>query len=317
MSDLADLISSTDPRILPINFFTPTIHNKPNAIIDPANNRLSTPFHVCIIGASRGIGAGVATSYAKAGASVLVLAARNVDKLNSVAATVRSISPSTTVHVHPCDIASATSVKELAEFSKSVLPSSRLDVVVVNSGVTGIVESKITDGDAENGDWDEVFKINTLGTYYAAHYFVPILLASPEGSAKAFIGVGSFAAAIRRGMGANSKYCISKLAQARVIEHLAEQFGDQGLLSVTIHPGGVNTDMAKAAAPPEVLAYLLDDPTLCGAYCVWVTKDTKESKWLNGRLISACWDPKELLAKKEEVIRGDLLKFELATSVKK
>ncbi|KAI0076874.1 NAD(P)-binding protein [Panus rudis PR-1116 ss-1] len=248
-SDLATLL---DQRIIPAQFFTPTIHNKPDQVIDPANNRLPTPLHVCIIGASRGIGAGVATAYAKAGASVLILAARTIEKLNAVAAEVRSISPSTTVHVHACDIASATSVKELAEFSKSVLPSSRLDVVVVNSGVAGHPELNIADGDPEKGGWEEAFKVNTLGTYYAAHYFVPILLASPEGSAKAFLAVGTLATLLRRGTAVNPKYAISKMAQARIVEYLSEQFGEEGLLSVALHPGAVQTDMAQGA-PPEVL----------------------------------------------------------------
>ncbi|KAI0076865.1 NAD(P)-binding protein [Panus rudis PR-1116 ss-1] len=302
-----------DARFLRAHLFTDTLHQKPGPVIDPANNRLPTPLHACIIGASKGIGAGIATAYAKAGVSVLILAARDVEKLNSVAATIRSISPSTTVHFHACDIASATSVKELAEFSNSVLPSSRLDVLIVNSGISGPREPKITDGDAEKGIWEEVFKVNTLGTYYAAHYFVPILLASPEGSAKSFLAVGSLATTITRGIGANPKYATSKIAQARILEHLAEQFGEEGLLAVTIHPGGVQTDMSKGASA-EILRYMTDDVELCGSFCTWLTKNHGELKWLNGRFVSACWDPAKLLAKREEIIRDDLLKFELVTS---
>ncbi|KAI0076877.1 NAD(P)-binding protein [Panus rudis PR-1116 ss-1] len=306
-----------DPRVVSVDMFTPTYHHKPGPVLDPTANPLTTPFHVCIIGASRGIGAGIAIAYAKAGASVLILAARSVDKLNSVADTVRTISPSTSVHVQACDITSATSVKELAEFAKATLPASRLDVLIVNSGWSGRVHTKITEGDAESGEWEEVFKVNTLGTYFAAHYFTPILLGSPQGSAKSFICVGSLAACIRRGMVANSKYCISKMAQVRIVEHLAEQFGAEELLSVVVHPGGVDTEMAQDTAPREVLPYLIDDPELCGAFCVWFTKRSREMKWLNGRFVSACWDPEELLAKKEEIIRDDLLKFELLTSKSK
>jgi hypothetical protein len=36
--------------------------------------------------------------------------------------------------------------------------------------------------------------------------------------------------------------------------------------------------------------------------------------WLNGRLVSANWDPEELLARKNDVLEGDLLKFEVKTS---
>lgn len=58
---------------------------------------------------------------------------------------------------------------------------------------------------------------------------------------------------------------------------------------------------------------LKDDVDLCGAVCVWLTSKCEDIQWLSGRLISATWDLDELLAKKEEVIEKDLLKFALLT----
>ncbi|KAI0121332.1 hypothetical protein BJ170DRAFT_644519 [Xylariales sp. AK1849] len=63
---------------------------------------------------------------------------------------------------------------------------------------------------------------------HATHYFVPLLLASPPSSASAFVVVGSIAGAITKGIIANSKYCISKMAQILIMEHLASQFKERG-----------------------------------------------------------------------------------------
>jgi hypothetical protein len=81
-----------------IGKFTATLHTEPNEVLDPSKVSLPKPFVVCVVGASRGmlssgasrkdlakthsrysgIGAGVAFSYAKAGASCIVLASRRI-----------------------------------------------------------------------------------------------------------------------------------------------------------------------------------------------------------------------------------------------
>lgn len=58
-------------------------------------------------------------------------------------------------------------------------------------------------------------------------------------------------------------------------------------------------------------ADLVDDPELCGSFCVWLTKEQRVMNWLNGRLISSNWDTEELFAKKDDVLEADLLKFEV------
>ncbi|KAK8235051.1 putative short-chain dehydrogenases/reductase [Phyllosticta capitalensis] len=313
--------------------FTPTLHSEPSSQLLPANNPLPHAFSVVVIGASRGVGAGIAAAYAKAGATLLFLAARNTDDLASVAS---SIPPGKTkILTHHCDVSSSASVKALAAYVRAQLAEhslSRLDACIYNSGFSGQVQLSITDGDPDDGQWETAFDINTLGTYRAAHYFVPLIHGEGEQATSdalapgAFIAVGSFASLITTGIIANSKYCISKFAQIRVVEHLAEQFGrgeveepgNEGpkrrLLAVSVHPGAVNTQMARDSCPPEFWSYLTDSPDLCGAFCVWLMRDPERVMWLNGRLLSAKWDPDELLAKKQEVVEGDLLKFEAVTS---
>jgi hypothetical protein len=52
---------------------------------------------------------------------------------------------------------------------------------------------------------------------------------------------------------------------------------------------------------------LTDDVGLCGAFCVWLSKEKR--MWLNGRLVSATWDVDELMEKKENIVAEDLLKI--------
>ncbi|OJJ51217.1 hypothetical protein ASPZODRAFT_12056 [Penicilliopsis zonata CBS 506.65] len=309
-----------DPRVLNMGQFTPTTHSTICPALEASANRLSAPFAACIIGASGVIGAGVARAYARAGCTDLILAARDVEALASVSSSILSLShtdsdppppPPPRIHLRHCDIADHDSVRALAEFAASkIVP--HLDAVVLVSGISGPVQLRITDGSPADGEWARVFATNTLGTYHVAHYFVPLLLASPT---KAFVVVGSLAACITRGMIANTKYCVSKMAQARIVECLAQQFSEEGLLALAVHPGAVESKNALETAPKEFLQYLTDDAELCGAFCVWVTRDPRRLNWLNGRLVSAKWDPDELLAKKEDIIQGDLLKFEAKTTV--
>ncbi|KAF2091608.1 putative short-chain dehydrogenases/reductase [Saccharata proteae CBS 121410] len=323
----------SDPRVSAVDHFTPTLHQAPYAAISPSTVSLPQPYTVCIVGASRGIGAGIARAYALAGASTLVLAARSVPALDALAAELqlrRTASPiqpakdsdadadadadapcprSLAVHVQRCDVSSDGSVASLAAFVSGTC-GARLDVLVLNAGVSGPVALKLTDADP--AIWAHVFGVNTLGTYHCARHFVPLLLATP-GGAKVFAVVGSIAACVVSGQIANAKYCVSKMAQARVVEYLAQMYGGEGLLSLAVHPGAVETRMAVETAPDAFLKYLTDDVELCGAFLVWLTKRPADTMWLSGRLVSANWDVGELMGKRDEVVEKDLLKFELKT----
>ncbi|EXJ92114.1 hypothetical protein A1O3_00664 [Capronia epimyces CBS 606.96] len=299
---------SGDPRVLAVDQFVQTRHQYPPAYLDPASVRLPASFTVCIIGASTGIGEHIAYAYARAGAARIILSSRTIGDLQVVAEAVEKINPAIQVDVVECDVSHAAAVEALASYVTS--KCGRLDVLVLNAGYAGPVTLKMDQG---NPDWvQRAFDVNALGTYLAAHYFVPLLLASPNG-AKGFIAVGSVAGCLRRGPIANTGYTVSKMAQIRLVECLHEQFADEGLVSIALHPGAVKTRMAEGNTPEVFLPYLTDDVALCGAVCVWLTKQLQDIMWLSGRLICATWDMEELMAKKDKIIDGDLLKFALVT----
>ncbi|KAF3035917.1 hypothetical protein E8E12_003800 [Didymella heteroderae] len=296
-------MSNRRKDVLLADGFTSTTHSHPAAALNPATNKLPNDLNVLIIGASRGIGAGIAYAYAQAGAANLILAARasSSKELNFVAQKARDLVPSVPIKTLPVDITSSESVRALAHAMKEKV--GRLDVLVLNSGYSGPVVLKIDEGDPQ--DFKDVFDVNVQGTYLVAHHFLPLLRDS--GGAKTFIAVNSFAALITSGHIANTAYCVSKLAQARLMEYMAEQYGKEGLLAVAVHPGAVLTEMAAQTAPESMMPYLTDDASLCGAFCVWLSREKK--MWLNGRLISATWDVGELLEKRPHIESEDLLKI--------
>ncbi|KAF1851073.1 NAD(P)-binding protein [Cucurbitaria berberidis CBS 394.84] len=283
--------------------FTQTKHRQPTRALDPQTNKLPKPLNVLIIGASRGIGEGIAHAYARAGACSLFLAARpsSAQELSAVEQRAKKLNPTISTTCFAVDITSSESVASLAQRVKETV--SRLDIVVLNSGYSGPVVLKVDEGNPQ--DFQDVFDVNVQGTYLVAHHFIPLLKESD--GAKTFIAVGSFAACIMNGHIANTAYCISKFAQARLVEFLSEQYGQEGVLAVAVHPGAVNTEMANKTTPDSFRPYLTDDVGLCGAFCVWLSREKK--MWLNGRLLSATWDVSELLEKKNEIEEQDLLKF--------
>ena len=221
----------------------PTLHTYPTSSIDPSFTRLPPQFSVLVIGASRGIGAHVAQAYARAGASTLILAARTTIQLVETTAICQRLCPGISVYLERCDISSSDSMAALAK-SVEKITKGRLDVVVNNSGFAGPNIISFTDGKPD--DFHKCFEVNTLGVYHTAHYFIPLLLKT-KGGAKSFVVVGAAAAWITEGPIANMAYCVSKLAQVRLVEMMSRQYEKDGLLCVTVHPGAVATEMAKTA----------------------------------------------------------------------
>ncbi|EFQ87517.1 hypothetical protein CFE70_001681 [Pyrenophora teres f. teres 0-1] len=283
--------------------FTSTKHSTPSEALDPRHNTLPNALNVLVIGASRGIGAAIACAYAQAGAASLILAARpsSAEEIAAVTQQAKDLNPSVCIKSLPVDITSNQSVAQLATSVREEV--GRLDIVVFNSGYSGPVVLKMDEGDPQ--DFQDVFNVNVQGTYLVAHHFISLLKESD--GAKTFIAVNSFASCIINGHIANTAYCVSKFAQARLVEFLSEQYSKDGILAVAVHPGAVNTEMADKTTPDSFRPYLTDDVSLCGAFCVWLSHEKR--MWLGGRLLGATWDMNELLQKKIEIENQDLLKF--------
>ncbi|CAI7564521.1 unnamed protein product [Penicillium manginii] len=282
--------------------FVSTIHTAPYDTIDPAVVNLHSPFVVCIIGGRGAAGGGLARAYARAGASGLILAARTRTALEQTAKEARSISPSAKVIVSECDITSESQVKSLVDTVKSEF-NGRLDVVIVNSGYSGPIIPDVVQESPD--DYRNAFDVNLMGLFYAAHHLLPLLVAT-NSVARSLIAINSMAAPTVSGPLAHAHYCVSKAAQARLIEMINEQYSDRGIFCASVHPGGMRSDFSKDA--PEWLFKL-------GAFCTWLSSPTNSERRrqvLNGRFLSCKWDVTELEARFDEIIEKDLLRFRIA-----
>lgn len=305
---------------------TQTSHLHPNAALDPSKVRFPPGLTVCTIGAStKGIGSGIATAFTKAGATALILAARRLPGLQKTAQECKTINPSVQTDEVECDVTSAESVAKLATHIKEKY--GYLDTAIVNSGYSGPVVLNIEDTDPLT--LAQATNVNYIGTFHCAKYLLPLLLlkhpspsrpSQPQGSPaplkKSFITISSFAAFLLRGPIANTQYCISKLAQLKLLEHIHEQYHPAAINAFALHPGAVESEMADETCPQDFRPFLTDSPHLCGAMCVWLTRGgeggEEDRGWLSGRLVSAKWDVGELQARKEEVLCSDALKVRVA-----
>ena len=96
----------------------------------------------------------------------------------------------------------------------------------------------------------------------------------------------------------------------RFTEFLEVEYGARGIIPMAYHPGAVMTEMANKL-PQDVLNSVTstDTPELAGDMVVWMSKERRQ--WLAGRYVSCNWDLTELEAKKDEIVKGDKLKFKM------
>ena len=57
--------------------------------------------------------------------------------------------------------------------------------------------------------------------------------------------------------------------------------------------------------PKHLHRHLVDKPAFAGGYCVWLT--TPAADFLKGRYSSCTWDIDEVITKKEEIEKNNLL----------
>jgi NAD(P)-dependent dehydrogenase (short-subunit alcohol dehydrogenase family) len=239
--------------------FVPTLHTDIYAAIDPSTNRLPQPFTAVILGGSGAVGSGLARSYARAGATGIVVAARRLDEIEKVAEEAKTINPSLKTLAVRCDVSSASDIAAVAKATK-VQFGATVGAVIVNAGHSGPFVSDITQETVE--DFQKAFNVNTLGPAYAAQSFIPLLNESAAAASTSFkglfIAISSLAALTVTSPVTDIHYNVSKYAQSRIIEMLHEERlrlkgGNDGIFFASVHPGGINSDFAKSKNVPDYI----------------------------------------------------------------
>ncbi|KAI0966288.1 NAD(P)-binding protein [Xylaria arbuscula] len=283
-----------------IRDFVPTAHQDTYPFISTNTVDLSGK-SIFITGASKGIGKGIALSFARAGCSKIAVAARKaIDELKEelLAAAEKAGRAKPEVLAIPLDVTSETGVRAAAAQISDAFGG--LDILICNAGRA---EKFVPVHESDAEDWWATWDVNIKGTYLCTRAFLPMLLKS---SIRTILITSSAGAhmLIENLHG----YQTTKTALCRFAEFLAKEYEAQGLVAVALHPGDVLTDMASALSE-EMVSIFKDKPELTGDSMVWLAKERRG--WLSGRFVSVTWDMAELEQKREEIVSMDLLKLRL------
>ncbi len=183
-----------------------------------------------ITGASRGIGAAIARSFAKNNAR-LVLTARDEGKLNNLARELKD-TYETECLVVPCDVTDAKAVQDLYKTVNSKF--GRLDVLAANAGI-------LTDGllgMIPENDIDNILNVNVKGVLNHLQSAGRLMRKNRSGSiiiTSSIIG--------RTGNKGQAAYAASKAATLGLMMSAAKELGPDGIRVNAIAPGFIETDM--------------------------------------------------------------------------
>lgn len=288
--------------------FVSTLHQQVPDNMSPAKQSLPAPFVVCITGASRGIGAETAKTFAAAGATGLILTARTEAALEKTKEACQAIAKSSDLKISTlgADASSPGSAQRLAKLIEQ--DHARLDLLINNAGLMASDSSAFGRlGDIRDDQFELPMQINTIGRMLTTKYLLPLLLKSENG-AKTIINITSLSSHLT--FGTPIPFNISELATNRLTEAVAQQYADDGVLAYAVHPGTVRDSDFPAGFPEMFKQGCNDEPDLCGAFCLWLVMDRRE--WLSGRYLAANWDVKELERRKEEIVEKDLLKMRMS-----
>jgi NADP-dependent 3-hydroxy acid dehydrogenase YdfG len=186
---------------------------------------------VMITGAASGIGRSLAQRLSRQGSPVAIA---DVDEtgLKKTAASLPG-----PVLTRVLDVRDAADQRLFADEVRAWLPAP-LAAVFNNAGVA--LASTVLDSVSEDDDW--LLDINFHGVVNGTRAFLPILVEQNDG---VIINTSSVFGLL--GMPFQSAYCASKFAVRGFTDALRQELHGTGVRAVTVHPGGISTNIARNA----------------------------------------------------------------------
>ncbi len=189
---------------------------------------------VVLTGAASGMGEQLALQLADEEAATLVLVDRNAERLDGVAAAVRSRAPRAEVVTHVVDLADRPALEALC--ARLVADHPRLDLLVNNAGVSmyGRFDEMTTD------DFFWLTDINLRAPIVLTHALMPALKAAPGSQ---IVNLSSIFGLVAPG--GQTAYATSKFGLRGFGEALRVELMPHGVGVTTVHPGGIRTRIAS------------------------------------------------------------------------
>lgn len=199
-------------------------------------NRVRTAL---VTGASRGIGKAIALGLARAGFNLIVNDLdRQREHLEAVAADITALGRKSLVLY--ADVSKKSDVEALVGAGLAAFP--QIDAVVNNAG---ILSEALVD-DLTEQQWDNIFNVNTKGTFLVVQALLPHMKARKYGRIVNIASIGG-----KHGGPRQAHYAATKAAVMAFTRVLAQEAGPSGITANSICPGIIVTDMGRANLTDE------------------------------------------------------------------
>ncbi|KAG8795582.1 hypothetical protein FRC12_012321 [Ceratobasidium sp. 428] len=255
-----------------------------------------------VTGGNTGIGKETCKALLRKNAKVY-LAARSKAKADEAIEWLKQETDGKTAIFLELDLASLASAKKAADTFQSI--EQYLHVLFNSAGVCfPPVDQRTADG------YDLQFGTNLLGHFYFTRLLLPTLLhtARTTGHSRIIhtasgavwnppkggivwetLGTDEASLAACKRLGKGGLYAQSKLGNALFSNELARRYGEQGVISVSVHPGAIKTEVARHVYLPDWLKDFLMDlllyPAPQGALSQVYAGTTLETEQLNGKFL--------------------------------
>ena len=188
---------------------------------------------VFVTGANRGIGKAIVEEFLSAGAAKIYAAARNLESLNPLIASLGDqIVPVCVDLNRPETITAAANL------------ATDVEVVINNAGMLKVEDPLSKNAvDALRAE----IEVNVFGLIRIAQAFAPILKANGGGALVQLNSVASM-----KNFADFATYSASKAASYSITQGLRDKLREQGTQVISVHPGPIATDMAENAGLGEM-----------------------------------------------------------------
>lgn len=190
---------------------------------------------VIITGASRGIGRGIATAFAKNKCNLILICRNSVDKLNDLAMTL-SEEYGIKASCIACDVSNPDDIRNYSdEFAKA-------DILINNAGVSyvGLLQ------DMTDDDWKKVIDTNLSSCFYMSRAVLPSMIQRASGR---IINISS----VWGNVGASTEvaYSASKGGVNSFTRALAKEVAPSGIQVNAVAFGYIDTEMNSMLSDEE------------------------------------------------------------------
>jgi NAD(P)-dependent dehydrogenase (short-subunit alcohol dehydrogenase family) len=231
-----------------------------------------------ITGASKGIGLGMATAYAREGAAVM-LSSRKQDALDEAARGIDAVVPG----AHLATFAANAGEPDQAEacVAATIDQLGGLDVLINNAATNPVMGRTI---DADLDGWDKTFRVNVRGALVWSQLAWRATMEANGGCVINISSVGGIA-----GTSGIGTYNITKAAVIHLTKVLAVEMAPQVRVNC-IAPGLVKTDFARALWEPQgdkagfgLPLQRLGEPEDIAGSAVFLASDA--ARWITGHVL--------------------------------